>query len=628
MKKNFETFGNYVLLEKLAAGGMAEVYLAKKIGASGVQKFVAVKRILSQFSDSEDFIAMFKDEAKIAINLSHSNVVSIYDFGIEKSQFYIVMEFVEGRNLRQILNRMKRVDKFFSVAQVVHIIKQVAAGLDHAHRCIDPTTGQPLNIIHRDMSPQNVMLGFEGDAKIVDFGIAKAAHQIEATRAGTLKGKFGYMSPEQVEGQSVDSRTDIFALGIMIWEMLANQRLFLANSEINTLRKIRECDIPSLRKINPNIPAELDQIVKKSLEKDKVERYQTAGDMHRDLQGFLSRFDPDFSGQDLSQFVKSLFSEEIIQIRKKQIVYAQVTVQSPSINESTQVMNTKSTVVKESSMSLDHLSFEELSRKSQRQDQSQSFDVPLKKAVGDVDFSTAEFDDGKTRAQRIHTAKRSAHNKVKEYKKHTYTDTKNTLSSIEQRNHNATTMTVLLSLSCLLGFFAYINRYHPNFKESFCKSLEAYSICPRSMYVPPNLLKIVTNPPGADVYINDQLKGGSPLEFGVSNLPLKIDVHRDGYRRKTKIIKTQEEFLKLQNQFTVSLSKIPTGYLVVKSVGVQIFINGIVVPSGQRFSVPANTPVEVKVVNPLTNQSRTRTVKVPKDKIMPLVIEPPTGGGL
>ena len=195
MQKSYETFGNYILLEKLASGGMAEVYLAKKIAASGVQKFVAVKRILQQFSDSEDFIQMFKDEAKIAINLSHSNVVTIYDFG------------VQGRNLRQILNRMKKDNKYFTVSQVAHIMKHVASGLDHAHRCIDPTTGQPLNIIHRDMSPQNIMLAFEGDPKLVDFGIAKAETQIESTRAGTLTGKFGYKSPEQVERQAIDSRT-------------------------------------------------------------------------------------------------------------------------------------------------------------------------------------------------------------------------------------------------------------------------------------------------------------------------------------------------------------------------------------------------------------------------------------
>lgn len=628
MKKNFETFGNYILLEKLAAGGMAEVYLAKKIAASGVQKFVAVKRILSQFSDSEDFIAMFKDEAKIAINLSHSNVVSIYDFGIEKGQFYIVMEFVEGRNLRQILNRMKRVDKFFSVAQVAYIIRQVAAGLDHAHRCIDPTTGQPLNIIHRDMSPQNVMLGFEGEAKIVDFGIAKAAHQIEATRAGTLKGKFGYMSPEQVEGQTVDARTDIFALGIMTWEMLANQRLFLANSEINTLRKIRECEVPSLRKINPNIPAELDQIVKKALEKDKIDRYQTAGDLQRDLQGFLSRFDPDFSIQDLSQFVKNLFSEEIIQIRKKQIIYAQVTVhnaeqKAQSAADNTQVIEDQVPADRDN-MSLDHLSFEELSRRNQAVKQENSFHVPQKMAVGDVDFSTAEFDDGQTRAQRIHVAKRSAHKKVKEYKNQTFTNTKNTLSEIEQRNRNATTFTVLFSLSFLLVFFAYINKYHPNFKEKFCKSMEPYGICPRSIYIPANLLVVQTGPQGADIYINGELVGTSPKDLLIKKLPLKLEVHKDGYRSKSRIIDEIPE----NNKVSINLAKIPTGYLIVKSVGVQIYINGVVVPSGQKFSVPANSKVEVKVVNPLTGQSSRTHVVVEQGQTRSLVIEPPTSGGL
>jgi serine/threonine protein kinase len=624
VKKNYETFGDYILLEKLAAGGMAEVYLAKKIAASGVQKFVAIKRILQQFSDSEDFIAMFKDEAKIAVNLSHGNVVSIYDFGTEKSQFFIVMEFVEGRNLRQVLNRMKRVDKIFSVAQVSFIIKQVAAGLDHAHRCIDPTTGQPLNIIHRDMSPQNVMLAFEGDAKIVDFGIAKAAHQIEATRAGTLKGKFGYMSPEQVEGQSIDARTDIFALGIMAWEMLANQRLFLANSELNTLRKIRECNIPSLRKINPNIPAELDQIVLKALEREKADRYQTAGDLQRDLQRFLSRFDPDFAIQDLSQFVKNLFSEEIIQTRKKQIIYSQVTVDSSPIAEETEVVNTKSSLTSKDEISLDHLSFEDLKSRNKAQQSSASFEVPVKKAVGEVDFSTTVFDDGATRAQRIHAAKRNAHKQVNEYKSQTYTDTKNTLREMKKRNQNATAFTILFSLSFLMVFFAYINKYHPNFKKNFCKSMEPYGVCPRSMYIPRGLVSFTTSPANSELYINGRLIGTTPQELVIQKLPVTIDITKDGYRKKsfqlTEIPKDQK--------LSVGLIKIPTGYLIVRSVGVQIYINGIVVPSGKKFPVPANTNVTVRVVNPLTGQSREKTVRLKPRQILPLIMEPPTGGGL
>lgn len=313
-----------MLLEKLATGGMAEVFLARGTGTAGIGKFFAVKRILPQYADSPEFIEMFKDEAKIAINLNHSNIVSIHEFGVEKGQFYLVMDYVEGRNLRQILNKMKKSSLQFSIDQIVYVIKEVGAGLDHAHRCIDGSTGKPLNITHRDMSPQNLMVSFEGEVKIVDFGIAKAESQIETTRAGTLKGKFGYMSPEQAEGQSVDLRTDIFSLGIVLWELLANDRLFVANNELNTLRKIRDCQIPSLRKINPNIHAELERIVQKALARDRNLRYQTGAALHRDLNRFLNRQYPDFSAQDFSVFIKSVFSDEILSLRKRLVEYSKV----------------------------------------------------------------------------------------------------------------------------------------------------------------------------------------------------------------------------------------------------------------------------------------------------------------
>lgn len=300
------------------------MFLGRGSGAGGIGKFFAIKRILPQYADSPEFIDMFKDEAKIAINLNHSNIVSIHEFGVEKGQFFLVMDYVEGRNLRQILNKMKKSAAQFSIDQIVFVIREVAAGLDHAHRCIDGTTGKPLNITHRDMSPQNVMVSFEGEVKIVDFGIAKAESQIESTRAGTLKGKFGYMSPEQAEGQPVDLRTDIFSLGIVLWELLANDRLFVANNEINTLRKIRDCQIPSLRKVNPNIHSELERIVQKALARDRNLRYQTGAALHRDLNRFLNRQFPDFSPQDFSVFVKSVFADEILSLRKRLLEYAKV----------------------------------------------------------------------------------------------------------------------------------------------------------------------------------------------------------------------------------------------------------------------------------------------------------------
>ncbi|RYZ89006.1 MAG: PEGA domain-containing protein, partial [Proteobacteria bacterium] len=327
MSQQMEQFGKYLLLEKLATGGMAEVYLAKSVGAVGVNKFVAIKRILPQFSQSQEYIDMFKEEAKIAVNLNHGNVVSIYDFGVEHNQFFLVMEYVEGRNLRQIVNEMKKSNVQFSTDQIVFIAKEVAAGLDHAHRCIDGSTGRPLNITHRDMSPQNIMVSFEGETKIIDFGIAKSETQIEATKAGKLKGKFGYMSPEQSDGLPIDLRTDIFSLGICLWEMLANDRLFTSSSEAAILRKIRECQIPSIRKINPSIPPELERIVNKALAKDKSLRYQTAAALHRDLNRFLNTQYPEFSPHDFSIFVKTAFSQTFLEQKKRLIEYSKLSVQ-------------------------------------------------------------------------------------------------------------------------------------------------------------------------------------------------------------------------------------------------------------------------------------------------------------
>ncbi len=336
MSNGVEHFGKYMLLEKMASGGMAEVYLAKSTGAGGVNKFVAIKRILPQYSDNIEFIDMFKEEAKITVNLNHGNVVTIYDFGIERQQFFLVMEYVEGRNLRQVINEMKKTSTQFTLEQIVYMIKEVAAGLDHAHRCIDGTSGRPLNITHRDMSPQNIMVSFEGEVKIIDFGIAKAETQLEATKAGTLKGKFGYMSPEQADGQGIDLRTDVFSLGIVLWELLANDRLFTSSSEAAILRKIRECQIPSIRKINPSVPPALERIVNKALAKDKSLRYQTAAAFHRDLNRFLNTEYPEFSPHDFSVFMKNAFSQAFLDQRKRLVEFSKI--QGP-------VVDTEKTVV-------------------------------------------------------------------------------------------------------------------------------------------------------------------------------------------------------------------------------------------------------------------------------------------
>ena len=322
MSAKYESLDKYVLLDRLATGGMAEVYLARAQGAGGIGKFFAVKRILPQYVENPEFITMFEEEAKIAMNLSHSNIVSVHEFHEARGQFYLVMDFVEGRNLRQIINKMKKSAAQFSIDQILYVIKEVAAGLDHAHHIVDKTKGKPLNVIHRDISPQNIMVSFEGEVKIVDFGIAKAESQVESTRAGTLKGKFGYMSPEQADGQPIDLRTDIFSLGIVLWELLANDRLFTANNELNILRKIKDCQIPSLRKLNPNIHTELERIVQRALARDRNLRYQTAAALHRDLNRFLNRQYPDFSPQDFAVSIKSIFADDILALRKRLTAFA------------------------------------------------------------------------------------------------------------------------------------------------------------------------------------------------------------------------------------------------------------------------------------------------------------------
>lgn len=339
MSQSYEQFGKYILLEKLASGGMAEVFLAKSSGANGVNKFLAVKRILPQYTDNTEFIEMFKEEAKICVNLNHSNVVSIYDFGIERSQFYLVMEYVEGRNLRQITNELKKRSSNFTTEQIIYMTKEVAAGLDHAHRCLDGSTGKPLNITHRDMSPQNIMVSFEGEVKVIDFGIAKAETQMEATKAGTIKGKFNYMSPEQSEGLPIDLRTDVFSLGIVLWELLTGERLFAASNEAAILRKIRDCQIPSVRKHNPSVPSELERIVNKALAKDKTLRYQTAAQMNKDLNKFLNTEYPDFSPQDFSVFIKNTFSDLYADSKRKLVDYAKIQPQTEDGPKVTRTMS-------------------------------------------------------------------------------------------------------------------------------------------------------------------------------------------------------------------------------------------------------------------------------------------------
>ena len=315
MSLDIKKFGKFKLLKQIARGGMAEIFLACTGSIEGAHKFVVIKRISLMHSKSREFNKMFQNEGKIAINLSHSNIGSIYEFGVEQDQYFICMEYVSGRNLRQLTQKLKRQKKQLSVKFCAHIIKYVCQGLDYAHNCTDNITGQPLNIVHRDISPQNIMVSFSGDVKVIDFGIAKIDDS-EATKAGVLKGKFEYMSPEQARGKNIDKQTDIFSLGNVLWELLARRKLFTGNNEIQLLKKIRDCQIPDLKQINPHVPDKLVAIVNKALNANKNLRYKTVADMGNDISLFLNKHYPDFTSSHFTSFIKEVYIEEIMEERE------------------------------------------------------------------------------------------------------------------------------------------------------------------------------------------------------------------------------------------------------------------------------------------------------------------------
>jgi serine/threonine protein kinase len=316
-------FGKYYLLERINVGGMAEVFKAKTFGVEGFERLLAVKRILPNIAEDEEFITMFIDEAKIAVQLQHANIAQIFDLGKVDDSFFIALEYVHGRDLRSIFDRMRNKAESLPISMACYVTMQVCEGLDYAHNKRD-AQGRELNLVHRDISPQNVLIGYEGEVKLIDFGIAKAAGKASKTQAGILKGKFGYMSPEQVRGLPIDKRSDIFAVGIVLYELLTGERLFIGETDFSTLEKVRNVEIQPPSSYNKKIPPELERVVLKALARDPDDRYANAIDLHDDLQSFLYSVGEFFSRKDLAAWMKKTFAMEIEEDNGKLEEYRQI----------------------------------------------------------------------------------------------------------------------------------------------------------------------------------------------------------------------------------------------------------------------------------------------------------------
>ncbi|MFO0615075.1 MAG: protein kinase [Polyangiaceae bacterium] len=303
--------GRYRVVEEIGIGGMASVHLARMDGPGGFQKWVAIKRIHPNLVEDDQFVDMFLDEARIAAGINHANVAQVFDLGKDDNTYWIAMEYLHGEPLREIMRRCEERNQLISPDLAARICADAAEGLHSAHE-LRGKNNQLLGLVHRDVTPHNLFITYDGHTKVVDFGIAKVADRLSETRAGTLKGKLAYMSPEQVRAQDdVDRTTDVFALGVVLWELTTGHRLFRMDTDLDTLEKVQACVVPPPSTVVHGYPVELESVVMKALAKKKPERFQTAREFSRALQQYLMHRGTYVGPEEVAQFVRELFGDRI-----------------------------------------------------------------------------------------------------------------------------------------------------------------------------------------------------------------------------------------------------------------------------------------------------------------------------
>ena len=310
-----QQFGRFQLLKKIATGGMAEIHIVKQRGMGGFEKLVVIKKLLEKLTANRQFVQMFLNEAKIAARLSHPNVVQIYDLGFADGNFFIAMEYIQGENLRAMFKVCRREKTAVPLEHILKIASQICEGLHHAHTKTD-VFGNPLNIVHCDVSPQNIIVSYEGVVKIVDFGIAKAATLYEDTMPGHVKGKLAYMSPEQCKGEPVDARSDIFSLGIVLWELVTGRRLYSLATPAEIVGAITTRASPPPRQLNPGLPGDIDAIINRCLQKNPEDRFSSALEINRRLEDFIQSQGITSSAFDIGSFMQQLFQDKLGVLRR------------------------------------------------------------------------------------------------------------------------------------------------------------------------------------------------------------------------------------------------------------------------------------------------------------------------
>jgi serine/threonine-protein kinase len=306
----------YRVIDRLEAGGMAEVFRGEALSVQGFKKQVAIKRVLPHLAQNKSFIRMFLDEARLGARLNHANIVTVFDIGAADNTYFIVMEFVDGANLKSTLEALKKQGRKPTLQEVLYIGMEICKGLSHAHSLHDDS-GNALNIVHRDISPPNILITRNGEVKVTDFGLAKATTQLEKTDPGVVKGKFSYLSPEAALGQPVDARTDVFAVGILMWESLAGRRLFLGDSDYETVKNVQRAEVPTLQGVHEQVDSELDALLHKTMARDPEERFQSAQELGDAIADYLFRHRLKVTSYDIARMMQSVVAARASDRRRK-----------------------------------------------------------------------------------------------------------------------------------------------------------------------------------------------------------------------------------------------------------------------------------------------------------------------